>query len=139
MKRFTDNSFRNMFIAAALWNAGVSIPAIAAPGFLIPMIFGESARDALISNTYGYIAFNCTMFSVFLFGIGYYIVSRDITRNRGIVYLGIILKSFFFFYMTYHFILGNVTFMMQGVVAGDLLFVILFFIFLHQTKSVDAV
>ena len=70
-----------------------------------------------------------------VFGYGYYLVGRDITRNEGIVVLGIVGKVLFFGLLTANAIAGRVPFRVLLPASGDLLFVVLFFEFLLNGRT----
>jgi hypothetical protein len=69
---------------------------------------------------------------VFVIGIGYWWVSQDISRNREIVKLGIYAQCSVFVVLAYQTLLGNVhpLYLMPGVI--DLIFAILFGLFLYS-------
>jgi len=69
---------------------------------------------------------------VFVIGIGYWWVSQDISRNRGIVKLGIYAQSSVFVVLAYQTLVGNVHlfYLIPGVI--DLIFAILFGLFLYS-------
>lgn len=68
---------------------------------------------------------------VFVIGIGYWWVSNDISRNHGIVKLGIIAQSWVFLVLAYHTFVNTLHpfYLIPGVI--DLTFAILFGIFLN--------
>ena len=69
---------------------------------------------------------------VFVIGIGYWWVSQDISRNREIVKLGIYAQSSVFVVLAYQTWIGNVHpfYLIPGVI--DLIFAILFGLFLYS-------
>jgi hypothetical protein len=69
---------------------------------------------------------------VFVIGIGYWWVSQDISRNREIVKLGIYAQSSVFVVLAYQTLIGNVHpfYLIPGVI--DLIFAILFGLFLYS-------
>ncbi|PIG92201.1 hypothetical protein [Gloeocapsopsis sp. IPPAS B-1203] len=69
---------------------------------------------------------------VFAIGIGYWWVGNDISRNHGIVKLGIIAQSSVFLVLAYHTLISNLHpfYLIPGVI--DLTFAILFGIFLNS-------
>ncbi|MBD1909396.1 MULTISPECIES: hemerythrin domain-containing protein [unclassified Leptolyngbya] len=71
---------------------------------------------------------------VFIIGIGYWWVSNDIQQNHGIVRLGILIQSSVFLILAYHTLLGNLhpLYLVSGVL--DLIFAILFSIFLYSSR-----
>jgi hypothetical protein len=73
--------------------------------------------------------------SVLIFGIGYYAVSRDITQNRVIVWLGAAGKVLVFAFFTDALLRGHATMTGWVVSIGDLLWAAGFFWFLYRTKD----
>ena len=69
---------------------------------------------------------------VFVIGIGYWWVSQDISRNREIVKLGIYAQCSVFVVLAYQTLIGNVhpLYLIPGVI--DLIFAILFGLFLYS-------
>ncbi|MBT3311349.1 MAG: hypothetical protein HN737_02050 [Desulfobacterales bacterium] len=75
------------------------------------------------------------LFFVIVFGIGYIFVAKNPSENRGIVWLGIIGKLYYFTAWGFHFKSGLVT---PAAFAGsfvDLAFAILFILFLYKTRE----
>jgi uncharacterized membrane protein YdcZ (DUF606 family) len=80
--------------------------------------------------------FNGMMGFVFVFGIGYIIVSRNIKENHSIVVLGgVIGKLIVFVNGVVAVSLGQANATVLGVVTIDLLFVILFVEFLNSMRK----
>ena len=75
------------------------------------------------------------LLSILLFGVGYYLVSRDTSQNRGIVWLGAAGKVLVFAFFTHAFFQGHSTAVAWGGSLGDFLWTWLFFWFLYQTKD----
>jgi len=73
---------------------------------------------------------------VFVFGIGYYWVSKDLSKNHDIVKLGIIAKILVFLIFSYHYLFGNMPLMIALFSVVDLIFAILFIEFLKNTGKV---
>ena len=69
---------------------------------------------------------------VFVIGIGYWWVSQDISRNREIVKLGIYAQCSVFVVLAYQTLIGNVhpLYLIPGII--DLIFAILFGLFLYS-------
>jgi len=113
-----------MFYVASAFNwmmaAAVLSGAIAAVGISVPL-------DALGKELL------CLFIAVF--GYGYYLVGRDVTRNEGIVVLGIVGKVLFFGLLAGNAIAGRVPFRVLLPASGDLVFVILFFEFLLNGRT----
>jgi hypothetical protein len=115
--------YKAMFYAAAIFNwiaaAGAAFHASGALGISLQL-------DPLGRQ----------LFALFvaLFGYGYFIVGRDITRNEGIVWLGIIGKPLAFAVLLVHAIAGEVPFAVVIAGTGDLIFTILFIEFLRNGR-----
>lgn len=69
---------------------------------------------------------------VIIIGIGYWWVGNDISRNHDIVKLGIYAQCSVFLVLAYHTLVGNIhpLYLIPGVI--DLLFAILFGLFLYS-------
>lgn len=112
-----------MFLAAALWNALAAVAVL----FLINK---GNLRTALEATSQELLAAWLATF-----GLGYYWVSRDLSKNHDLVRLGamgtlLVLVVFFG-----HLILGNITLRLVLPSLVDLLFGILFLEFLARFKS----
>ncbi|BAZ13695.1 hypothetical protein NIES4071_55350 [Calothrix sp. NIES-4071] len=72
---------------------------------------------------------------VFVIGIGYWWVGQDIPNNFSIVKLGIYAQYSVFSVLAYHTVVGNIHpfYLMPGVI--DLIFAILFTIFVYSSAS----
>ena len=136
MKRLPDNFYRAMFFLGALWNFSFSLSGLAFPAFSMGLTFGPGMDQALITGNY----YSRSMYlfwwgAVLIFGIGYYIVSRDTSKNRGIVWMAVIGKLTFFFFFTYSYFTGRSTLLSFLGGSGDFGFTILFLLFLWQTRD----
>jgi hypothetical protein len=72
---------------------------------------------------------------VFVFGGGYYLVSRDIERNRDIIKMGLIGKVIFFSMVFYYWQKGDVGTVAFCLVIGDAIFSVLFAQVLYSLKD----
>ncbi|TFG04776.1 hypothetical protein EU538_11985 [Candidatus Thorarchaeota archaeon] len=63
---------------------------------------------------------------IFVYGIGYYMVGQDITKNRGIVWLGVLSKLSFFSFCVTYFLLGDLSFIIVVFGSFDFFFACLF-------------
>lgn len=72
---------------------------------------------------------------VFVIGIGYWWVGQDIAQNFSIVKLGIFAQYSVFFVLAYHAIVGNIHpfYLVPGII--DLIFAILFTVFIYSSAS----
>lgn len=118
-----------MFLSAAVFNYAVGLPIMIAPAWSyglawIPPV--DSGGSMVLSFWWDF------GFLVALIGIGYHIVARDVNRNHGLVWLGIISKGFDVGSLTYRFIIGLAHPLVLIPVAIDGIFIILFALFLRQ-------
>lgn len=69
------------------------------------------------------------------YGIGYIMVSRDITKNHGIIFIGVIGKILFFIDCIIALLLNEGNFFLLLTGSVDLIFAILFIEFLLAAKK----
>jgi hypothetical protein len=74
-------------------------------------------------------------FAVLLIGVGYWIVSRDVTKNCGIVWLGIFAKMFDVVVLSWRWAEGVACPIVLLPAALDGAFVVLFILFLRTSIS----
>lgn len=124
-----ETGYKRMFWIAAFWNLAGGCAIIAATSW----IFGSAGvpKPAPPLYYYAWIALFMT------FGIGYYLVYRDMYRNRDIVLLGAIGKLAFAAVFVYNFLAypGGVPRLFLIPVIGDLVFVVLFVLFLRFARG----
>jgi hypothetical protein len=117
-----------IFVAGALWNCAASLALYFFHGALFSLLGMPPIDDSMFAQLF--------FMAAFLFGVGYYWVSRDLSRNHGIIKLGIAGKILVFAIMTYHLIFHNCIhwfFASAGVV--DLIFAGFFIKFLTKESS----
>jgi hypothetical protein len=73
---------------------------------------------------------------IFVYGIGYFIVGRDISKNRGCVWLGIISKLSFFTFCVIYFLLGDLGFIIVVFGSLDFVFACLFIEFMISSRKI---
>ena len=126
------NYYKYLFLIGAIWNLVVGLVFIVLSPLvdsLIPM-FGMEVPPSLIF-------YHSFFGSVIVYGIGYYLVARDINKNHGIVVLGIIAKSYVFILFLIYFILGYSNFLPMLFAIVDLIFACLFVEFLISFKKIE--
>lgn len=74
---------------------------------------------------------------VLMIGVGYYLVSRDLTRNNSLVLLGIAAKAFDVIALSLRFAMGlaNAIVLVPAIIDG--LFMLMFILFLYQLRSAE--
>ena len=118
--------YRKMFLAGAIWN-WIAAASLFVPDDVARTLIGASLPiDPIGKQIFG--AF------VIVFGIGYYIVSTDISRNEGIVVIGIIGKSLMFALFIFHVLRDDIAIVLAVPITIDLIFAILFAEFLWRGR-----
>jgi hypothetical protein len=123
--------YKILFLLAGLWNLGAAIPCwlggIVMPDFTFGL-FGMPTPDSLFP-------FHAMFWFIMTYGIGYIMVSRDITKNHGIIFIGVIGKILFFIDCIITLLLNEGNFFLVLTGGVDLIFAILFIEFLLATKK----
>ena len=70
-----------------------------------------------------------------VFGVGYYMVGRDLHSHSGIVIIGTIGKIAVFLLFLYHMIFSGLHFLIFLIGVGDLVFALLFIRFLASARD----
>jgi hypothetical protein len=123
--------YKNLFLIGGIWNIAAAFPTwlggIIMPEFSFGM-FGLTPPTVLFP-------YHAMFWFVIAFGIGYFIVSSDISRNHGVVVVGITAKTIFFIDCVITFALkqGNIMLLLVGIV--DLIFACLFLEFLLSMRK----
>jgi hypothetical protein len=121
--------YRGMFVAAAIWN-------LISAACVIFALTKPSARAELgFPGTPDAIALQLLAGCLFVFGLGYYWVSQDLTRNRDIVKLGVAGKPLVFLVFAWHAFMKDISMMLLLPSVVDLLFGALFLEFLLRTRE----
>jgi len=112
---------KTMFFISALWNWGVSLLFISLS--IINKQFLSPFLNRIPESMMFFYAF---LAAVFIFGIGYYWIGKDVQRNRDIIKIGILGKIAVFALFLIYTISGEVT--LIGLMAAiiDLVFAGLF-------------
>lgn len=124
--------YKSLFFIAAIYNLVVGLLFIALSPLadsLLPMIGMEVPPSLIFLHAF----FGLASF----FGIGFYIVAKNIDKNHGIVLLGTIGKLYVFTLFLIYFILGYTNFLPLPIAIGDLIFACLFIEFLISYKKIE--
>ena len=112
---------KTMFFIGALWNWGVSL-----------LFISLSIADKQLLSPFlnripeSMVCFYAFLAAVFIFGLGYYWISKSVRRNRDIIKMGILGKiAVFTIFLTYT-IFGEVTLLGLMAAIVDLVFAGLF-------------
>jgi hypothetical protein len=118
-----------VFLLAALFNYAIGLPIMLARRWSYELSYlPEVSRDPMALRLWADFGF-----AVVLIGLGYQIVSRDVSKNRGIVLLGIIAKLFDVFNLTYLYLRGVARPLVLAPAFIDGVFVALFIAFWIST------
>ena len=121
-----------MFLIGAIWNWVIAIP------FLLNSFLNPSALlDNIKTLPPSLIFIHMVIILVIIFGIGFFIVSRDITKNHGIVQMSVIEKFSFFIVFLNYFLIGDIYLPLLLIVIVDLVFGILYLEFLISYKKIS--
>ena len=121
--------YKKLFIVAALWNLALGFVFLVSFSRLMPLLGMPTPPHELA-------AFHqMGILLAMIFGIGYYMVSRELYAHKGIVLLGIIGKVAVFFLFLYHLAFSGLHFLIFLVGVGDLIFALLFIRFLSFARS----
>ena len=112
---------RMMFLTAAIWNW-----VLGAAFFILPRIdIGYFTLTGLvIPNTL--LWFDSFVGLVFIFGIGFFLVSQNIMENHGIIKMALFEKNWVFIVGVVWFFLGQASLLVVAFVTVDFFFGLLF-------------
>ncbi len=121
--------YRWLFLAASAWNV------LSAAGVLFLLTGAEFRRKAGFSGPPDTISLQLLATCLLVFGLGYYWVSRDLSRNRDLVKLGVIGKPLVFLVFFGHALAQEIPMRIVAPSIVDLLFGALFLEFLVRTRG----
>jgi hypothetical protein len=124
MKR--EKYYRSLFLIAALWAWLVSVPYIFIYRYTFPLV-GMKIPESPVW-------FLLSCLCVATFGLGYFLVSRNIGKNQGIVIIGMVGKIMVFILFLFSTITGEISPLLMISASADLLFAVLFAEFLLFDK-----
>jgi hypothetical protein len=126
----TEESYQRIFLVGALWNL---------LGAGLFFLFWRQAFDLFQLAPPNYLPFfQAWLALAFVFGIGYYDVSRDLYGNVNIVRLGIYGKTAFAIIFIYHVMFSNFHPVFLSGAIIDLVFVVLYKRFLTYARASKA-
>jgi len=127
-----ETGYRKLFFVAALWNLALGLAFLLMFSRLMTL-FGmpTPARELTAFH-------QMAILLAMVYGIGYYMVSRDLYSHKGIVLLGVIGKIIVFALFLYHMLFSGLHFLIFLVGFGDLIFALLFIMFLRFARGLAA-
>jgi hypothetical protein len=125
--------YKNFFLIAGLWNLLAGIPCWIGTVFLTEF-FLEIFKMPIPGSLFPY---HTMFFFIIMFGVGYIIVSKDITKNHGIVWIGMIAKIGFFVISLFTYLINEANILLAGFGLVDFIFAVLFIDFLRKRKNIS--
>jgi hypothetical protein len=122
-----ESYYQKLFFIGAIWNWVATVSFALGYKFLFPL-FGMKLPQYPIF-------FLLFLGLAFVFGIGYYWVSKDIHQNHAVVKMGIICKIIVLVGLAIDAVTGRISVLLVGPGIVDLIFAILFIEFLSTAKK----
>ncbi len=113
---------KNMYTIAAIWNWILSVSFLILPR--IDMAYFSLAGP--IEAPPSLMWFDNFFGFVFLFGLGYYFISKSTTENYGLIKMCICEKTWVFIVGIAYFLIGHASLLVVFVASGDFFFGLLF-------------
>ncbi|MHA1193761.1 MAG: hypothetical protein ACTSP9_15980 [Promethearchaeota archaeon] len=126
-----EKYYKILFIVSALYNIinAVTFILVSIVATDLFPLFGVEIPPSMIW-------LQLSLILIALLGVGYILVSRDISKNHGLVFIGGLAKLSFFLLTVIYFFLGDVSILIVLLGGIDLLMVFLFIEFLiFQSKK----
>jgi hypothetical protein len=120
--------YRWLFVFAAVWNA------LSACAVLFLLSNPKFRQDAGLPGSPDTISLQLLASCLFVFGLGYYWVSRGLSRNRDLVKLGVIGKPLVILVFFAHALAHEIPWLLTVPSVVDVLFAALFLEFLLRTR-----
>ncbi len=132
MDQLEKQKYSNLFLIGALWNLILAGGALLMPKINNKLLFGFKTNIVFGPTTF---VLKIMWWLIFVYGIGYYFVSQDPEKNRGIVWMGILGKLAVFATALFYFPKKVITLLTMLLCFGDFVFSGLFANFLMKTKD----
>ena len=124
-----ERYYRLLFVTAAIWNL------LTAGAVLFLLTDASFRREMGFPGPSDTISLQLLAACLFVFGLGYYWVSRDLSRNRDLVKLGVVGKPLVFVVFLGHAFIKEIPVLLVAPSVVDLLFGALFLEFLLRTRG----
>jgi hypothetical protein len=118
-------AFRVLFVVAAIWNFAGAVPGLFDSAGMFAREFGRELTDPVMVAVY-----RGAWGTAFLYGFGFLLAAWDPVRHWGVVLMGGIGKALFAVNLFYMFKKGWTSDFAMVVIAGDVLFVAAFVVYL---------
>lgn len=132
MSFLQEKSYKDIFAVGALWNLAVGLGNLTLFQTSMRLLFGKQAITKAVSAT---LPLRFFYIAVAIFGWGYSMVSQDLRKNRGIVWMGILAKAVIFAAFVWYYRLKQIKIMALLAGCVDLVFTVLFAMFLWDTRK----
>jgi hypothetical protein len=130
-----ETFWKRLFLVAALYTLSAAFVSYACFPALVFTPQGLPFTHNPVFGTFFY----TLVLAVVLFGIGYFTASRDLTRNRVMIWLGVVGKLGLAILVFRLYAAGFLTPLLPVGLAGDVVWAVLFFEFLRRTRGAVAV
>jgi hypothetical protein len=127
-----EETYRDMFFIGALWNLMVGLGCLTMFKTSMWLQFGKKAITNNITST---LPLRFFYIAIALFGWGYYMVSRNLKENRGIIWMGMAAKIIIFGSYAWYYRLKQVRILALFAPSVDFVFTLFFALFLWDTRK----
>ncbi|MBI5116454.1 hypothetical protein HZA56_08270 [Candidatus Poribacteria bacterium] len=123
-----DAGYKRLFLLAAAYNLAL--------GLVFLLLFSQIVTflHMAVPPPQSAVFHQMAILLAMVFGIGYYMVSRDLYGQRGIVVLGIIAKTTVFLLFLYHVLFSGLHLLLFIIGVGDLIFALLFYKYIRLVR-----
>ena len=138
MKKWSENTFKKVFLIAAICNISGGLGAIFFFESSMTSLWGAEYIQLFYDNRVALSTYRLFWALVIIFGVGYYIISLDLTKNRAVIWMAIAGKLTVFLVWSYDYYMGKIQLAAFIGGTGDLVFALIFILFLWQTRDMGS-
>ena len=124
-----EKYYKILFLVAALYNIINSVTFI-----LVSIVATDLFPFFVVEIPTSMIWLQLSLILIALLGVGYILVSRNISKNHGLVFIGGLAKLSFFLISLIYFFIGDLNILIVLLGSVDLIMVILFMEFLVKNR-----
>ncbi len=128
----SEKSRSDIFRLGAAWNLAVGLGNLTFFKTSMRLFFGKASVTDNVAAT---LPLRFFYIAIAIFGWGYYMVSRDLTKNRGIIFMGMASKVIIFGFFAYYFRLKKLKPVAMLAACIDLVFTLLFGLAARDTEK----